>query len=112
MHGEGWVRRLGKAGGAVKRTLATSLDSLWNETLCWFGPNDDPIMQQLYQAGVIDALPDELRSRYLQKVMPTLQQMSFNVPATFNETKQRWDVNGVLPWEQWDNVGRRLSVRV
>ena len=108
MHGEGWVRRLSKAGGAVKRTLAASLDSLWNETLCWFGPNDDPVMQQLYQAGVLDALPDELRSRYLQKVMPTLQQMSFDVPVTFNETTQQWDVNGVLPWEQWDSVGRRF----
>ena len=109
MHGEGWVRRLAKAGGAVKRTLAASLDSLWNETLCWFGPNDDPVMQQLYQEKIIDALPDELRSRYLQKVMPTLRQMGFNVPAAFNETTQQWETNEPLPWERWDSVGRRLN---
>ncbi len=108
MHGEGWVRRLGKAGGAVKRTLAASLNNLWNETLCWFGPNDDPVMQQLYQEGVINATSDELRSRYLQKVMPTLKQMGFNVAATFNETTQLWETNEALPWQQWDNGGRRF----
>jgi phenylacetate-CoA oxygenase PaaI subunit len=110
MHGEGWIRRLAKAGGAVKRTLATSLNSLWNETLCWFGPNDDSVMQQLYQAGVIDALPDELRTRYLQKVMPTLHQMNFNVPVTLNETTQQWELNEALPWERWDTIGRRLNI--
>ncbi len=109
MHGEGWVRRLAKAGGAVKRTLATSIDQLWNETLCWFGPNDDFAMQHLHQEGVIDATPDELRSCYLHKVMPTLKQMGFGVPATFNETTQQWEANEALPWGRWDNVGRRFN---
>ena len=112
MHGEGWVRRLAKAGVAVKKTLAASLDQLWNETLCWFGPNDDTVMQRLYHEGVIDALPDELRSRYIQKIMPTLKKMSFNVPTTFNETTQQWEINETLPWDRWDSVGRRFSVRV
>src|ERR1700731_4224922 len=64
MHAEGWVRRLAKAGGAVRATLIASLQRLWNETLCWFGPNDDPTMQQLHQERIIDAAPGELRSRY------------------------------------------------
>ncbi len=109
MHGEGWVRRLSKAGGAVKRTLAASLAALWNETLCWFGPNNDPIMQHLYQEGILDAPPDELRSRYLQKVMPTLKNTGFNVPVTFNETTQQWELTETLPWQQWDAVARRLK---
>jgi phenylacetate-CoA oxygenase PaaI subunit len=58
MHGEGWVRRLAKAGGAVRATLVASLQHLWDETLCWFGPNDDPTMQQLYAEGILDATPD------------------------------------------------------
>src|SRR5947208_6032148 len=65
MHGEGWVRSLAKADGAVRAAMVASLNRLWNETLCWFGPKDDPTMQQLYQEGIIDATPDELRSRYL-----------------------------------------------
>ncbi|GAC1399020.1 MAG: phenylacetate-CoA oxygenase subunit PaaC [Ktedonobacteraceae bacterium] len=112
MHGEGWIRRLSKAGGAVKRTLATSLAHLWNETLCWFGPNDDSIMQRLYQEGILDATPDELRGRYLQKIMPTLKNAGFNVPAIFNETTQQWELTEALPWEQWDKVGRRMVVGV
>ncbi len=107
MHGEGWVRRLSKAGGAVKRTLVSSLISLWDETLCWFGPEDDPIMQHLYQQGIIDALPNELRSRYLQKVMPTLQQMNIEMPIMFNEITQQWEPTEELPWARWYEVGRR-----
>src|SRR5438067_5727486 len=34
MHGEGWVRRLAKAGGAVRAALVHSLEYLWNEVLC------------------------------------------------------------------------------
>src|SRR5712692_8914811 len=62
MHAEAWVRRLTKAGGAVRSALITSLNRLWDETLCWFGPNDDPNMQQLYHEEIIDATPDELRN--------------------------------------------------
>ena len=66
-------------------------------------------MSQLYHEGIIDALPDELRSRYLQKVMPTLQQMGFDVPVTFDQALQQWEINETLPWEQWNPVGRRLN---
>ena len=108
MHADGWVRRLAKAGGAVRSTLAASLDRLWDETLCWFGPNDDPTMRQLYNEGIIDATPDELRSRYLQKIMPTLSSLDLDVPASFNTTTKRWEPSVPLPWERWDVVGRRL----
>ncbi len=110
MHGEGWVRRLGKAGGAVHRTLAASIERLWNETLCWFGPNDDSTMQQLYQEGIIDATPDQLRNRYLQKVMPVLSAVGFTVPALFNATTKQWELTEDLPWSQWDTVARRWSL--
>src|SRR5437588_7315732 len=109
MHGEGWVRRLAKAGGAVRATLVASLERLWNETLCWFGPNDDPIMQRLYREGIIDATPDELRARYLKKIMHTLQGLDIEVPASFNASNKRWELTGALPWERWDAVGRRLG---
>ncbi|TMD74160.1 MAG: hypothetical protein E6I97_15835 [Chloroflexi bacterium] len=109
MHGEGWVRRLARAGGAVRATMAASLERLWNETLCWFGPNDDPIMQQLYREGIIDATPDELRARYLKKIMPTLQGLDIEVPVAFNASNKQWELTGALPWERWDAVGRRLG---
>jgi 1,2-phenylacetyl-CoA epoxidase catalytic subunit len=109
MHAEGWVRRLAKAGGAVRATLVASLNKLWNEVLCWFGPNDDPNMQQLYREGIIDATPDELRSRYLKKIMPTLSSLEIDVPATFNAPTKNWEITSPLPWDKWDAVGRRLG---
>jgi phenylacetate-CoA oxygenase PaaI subunit len=109
MHGEGWVRRLANAGGAVRAALVNSLMNLWNETLCWFGPNDDPPMQQLYQEGIIDAMPDELRSRFLAKVVPTLSSVSIDTPVTFNAATKRWNPGSPLPWAKWDATGRRLG---
>ncbi len=110
MHADGWVRRLAKAGGAVRSTLVASLLRLWDETLCWFGPNDDPNMQQLYREGIIDATPDELRRRYLQKIMPTLSSLEIDVPVFFNVDTKCWELRQSLPWHAWDSVTRRTSV--
>ena len=109
VHAEGWVRRLARAGGAVREALTNSIHRLWNETLCWFGPHDDPTVQQLYREGSIDATPDELRSRYLQKIMPTLRSVGIEVPVSFNATTKQWKLTQPLPWEKWDTVGRRLE---
>ncbi len=109
MHADGWVRRLAKAGGAVRSTLVASLNRLWDETLCWFGRNDDPNMQQLYSEGIIDATPDELRSRYLQKIMPTLSSLEIDVPVSFNTETKRWEPRQPLPWAEWDAIARRLG---
>jgi phenylacetate-CoA oxygenase PaaI subunit len=108
IHGEGWVRRLAKAGGAVRAALIGSLERLWDETLCWFGPNDDPTMQQLYREGIIDATPDELRSRYLQKIMPTLSGLGIAMPVSFAATTKRWEPTQALPWSNWNPTARRL----
>ncbi len=107
MHAEGWVRRLAKAGGAVRSTLVASLFRLWDETLCWFGPEDDPHMQSLYREGIIDATPDELRRRYLQKIMPTLISLDIDVPVRFNPDTHYWELRESLPWNAWDPVARR-----
>src|SRR5579884_2999129 len=109
MHAEGWVRRLANTGGAVRRALVRSLERLWDETLCWFGPQDDPVMQQLVQDGMLDATPDELRRRYLNKIMPTLSSLDIEVAASFNPETKSWEPAGHLPWERWDAVGRRLA---
>jgi phenylacetate-CoA oxygenase PaaI subunit len=109
MHAEGWVNRLAKAGGAVRAALVDSLQRLWDETLCWFGTYDDPVMQQLHQEGIIDATPDELRSRSLQKIMPTLSSLDIAVPTVFNAETKRWEPSQPLPWERWNAVSRRLK---
>ena len=110
VYAEAWVRRLSKPGGAVHAALVTSLTALWDETLCWFGLNDDPTMQRLYQEGIIDATPDELRARYLHKIMPTLSSLDIEMPVSFNAVTKQWELTQPLPWAQWNAVARRLGV--
>jgi phenylacetate-CoA oxygenase PaaI subunit len=107
MHADGWVRRLAKAGGAVRSTLVASLFRLWDETLCWFGPEDDPNVHSLYREGIIDAPPDELRRRYLQKIMPTLSSLEIEVPVFFDVETKCWELRQPLPWHTWDPEARR-----
>lgn len=109
MHGEGWVKRLANAGGAVRAALVQSLTNLWAETLCWFGADDDATMQQLYKEGILDAPPDELRSRYLAKVVPVLNSVGIDVPVTFNAVTKRYSQAQPLPWQRWDATGRRFN---
>jgi len=109
LHAEGWVRRLAKAGGAVRTALIAALKRIWDETLCWFGPNDDAAMIQLLKEGVIDATPDELRSRFLRKIMPTLNEVDIEVPTAFNVATKQWELTQALPWPAWDARGRRLG---
>jgi len=109
MHADGWVRRLAKAGGAVRATLVASLLRLWDETLCWFGPQDDPNMYSLYREGIIDAPPDELRRRYLQKIMPTLSSLEIDVPVCFNTETKVWELRQSLPLYAWDAEARRVT---
>lgn len=109
IHGEGWVRRLADAGGAVRTALVTSLQRLWTETLCWFGPDNDPAMRRLYEEGIIDATPDELRTRYLRKIMPTLHSLAIDVPVAFQVERKQWELSEPLPWTDWDATARRLG---
>lgn len=109
VHAEGWVRRLAGAGGAVRAALVASLLSLWDETLCWFGPDDDADMQRLYREDVIEAAPAVLRNRYLHTIMPTLASLEIVVPATLDVTSAQWELTQPLPWSAWTAVARRLG---
>jgi phenylacetate-CoA oxygenase PaaI subunit len=109
IHGEGWIRLLARTGGAVRQALIASLERLWDETLCWFGPADDTAMQRLYRDSIIDASPDELRSRYLDKIMPVLSSLDIEMPASFNTGTKHWEATRSLPWDRWDEAGRRLK---
>ena len=60
-----------------------------------------------YKQGIIDATPGELRSRYLQKTMPTLNELEIDVPVAFDAATKRWGPSQPLDWDKWDAVGRR-----
>jgi len=108
VYGAGWVRRLAGVGGAVRSALAAALLTLWDETLCWFGPDDDPYMLQLHHEEVIAVTPAQLRTRYLGTIMLVLSKLEIAVPAAFDETTRTWKLTRPLPWSSWDTESRRL----
>ena len=111
LHGEGWVRRLARTGGAVRAALEASLSRAWLETLCWFGPPDDARGALLQQGAVLAGGPEELRQRWLQRIGPAL--LETELAQTFSlqaGTARHWLVATPLPWERWDAARRRLKI--
>jgi hypothetical protein len=79
-------------------------------TVVWFVHNYFLILQRLYRERIIDATPDQLRSRYLQKIMHTLSSLEIDVPVVFDADMKRWELQQALPWNVWDSATRRTSV--
>src|SRR5262245_678768 len=97
-HGAGWLRRLGQAGGVPRVVIEEAVASIWPETLCLFGPDDDPTVGALHRAGVIAALPGELRERFLAQARELLVRASLTTQPAND-----------LPWARWDATKRRLD---
>ena len=104
-HGEGWVRRMAREGGAVRSAQQAALQRIWDEVFCWFGPSgaDDP----LKTAGVLEGAPDELRTRFLAIIGPTLGGLGLNLPL--RRVGAEWELTEPLPWERWDATTYRLA---
>ncbi|HEX6543223.1 MAG TPA: Phenylacetic acid catabolic protein [Ktedonobacterales bacterium] len=104
-HGEGWVRRMAREGGAVRAAQQRALRRVWDEVFCWFGPagTDDP----LKAAGVLDATPDDLRARFLAIIGPMLGTVGFDLPL--QRTGDRWELAEALPWDRWDAATYQLA---
>lgn len=107
VHGTGWVRRLAREGGAVRQALLDALTGAWDETLCWFGPEgaDDVLSRD----GVLDATPDQLRSRFLAQVGPTIEAAGLDLPVRRTAAGTGWELTRSLPWDRWDASTYRLA---
>lgn len=94
---EGRLREL-----SVARAEATALEeelaALLPETLCWFGPPDEPGLRLLNRAGVVRGTNDELRDGFLEVLRGRTARAGLRLPET-----------GELPWERWSSLERRLS---
>jgi phenylacetate-CoA oxygenase PaaI subunit len=107
MHGEAWVRRLARDEPAVRRALESALLSMWDETLCWFGPPDQT--GPLAEAHVLDASPDALRARFLAVVGPTIMASGVKLPVRRGADSASWELTRALPWSAWDASTYRLE---
>ncbi len=105
-HGEGWVRRMAREGGAARKSQQQALRRVWDEVFCWFGPADDGD-DPLKAAGVLDATPDELRARFLALIGPMLGTVGFDLPL--RRVGMRWELTEPLPWDRWDATTYQLA---
>lgn len=95
MHARDWFRRLGRQSDAAREALQATVDRIWPEVLCWFGRDGD--LDALAEIGVLDRGSAELRLRFVDRVVPLL-----------NEGGVAVDTGSDLPWEQWNDIARRL----
>jgi 1,2-phenylacetyl-CoA epoxidase catalytic subunit len=63
VHGEAWARRLCRAGDAARDGLVARLGETWAEVARWPGPDDDPGMAAVLDAGMVAEGPGALRER-------------------------------------------------
>ena len=97
LYGAGWFASLANGGSAPRGELESQLRRCWDEVLCFFGPAGGAGLQMLKNEGVLDADSEQLRSRFLERIAPSL-------------AEARMDLNGhPLPWERWDLQEWRLK---
>ncbi|HEY1389639.1 MAG TPA: Phenylacetic acid catabolic protein [Ktedonobacterales bacterium] len=107
-HGEGWVRRMAREGGAAREAQQQALRRVWDEVFCWFGPSDSSGEgEPLKTTGVLDATPDELRARFLAVIGPMLGTVGFDLPL--RRVGDRWELTEPLPWDRWDGATYQLA---
>lgn len=102
---DGWARHISGEGGATARRLDAALARVWDETLCWLGPQGDPLADAWYTLGVLDAMPDVLRARLLSYIGPIARGARLWLPTRPAPHGNAWELTAPLPWHRW-NAGR------
>jgi 1,2-phenylacetyl-CoA epoxidase catalytic subunit len=91
-----------------RRLFQERVDELLPEMLCWFGPDGEEGIEALEAEGLISMGNEEMRQRYLDKVVPLLQECKIEIPIRHSESEKRWEY-GELPWSEWNQLQRRLE---
>ena len=92
-----------------RKLLQERVDELLPEMLCWFGPDGEEGIEALRAEGLISMGNEEMRQRYLDKVVPLLQECGIDIPIRHSESEKRWEY-GELLWSEWNQLQRRLEM--
>jgi 1,2-phenylacetyl-CoA epoxidase catalytic subunit len=99
------------ADGRVRELAHTTLDhelaALLPETLCWFGPDREPGLEQLVEAGIVSHRNEELRQTFLERLAAVTEPAGVELPITA-ASDGTWTYPE-LPWSQWRSLERRLE---
>ena len=88
--------------------LQERVNDLFPEMLCWFGPEGEEGIEALRAEGLAKMSNEEMRQRYLDRIVPLLKGCGVEIPVERNESEQRWEY-GDLPWNEWNQLQRRLE---
>ena len=91
-----------------RRLFQERVDELFPEMLCWFGPDGEHGIEALRAEGLASMGNEEMRQRYLDRIVPLLQGCGIEVPVERNESDDGWEY-GELPWSRWNQLQRRLE---
>lgn len=102
LHGEGWFKRLA-AHDKEGVELAAKVEQILPEALAWLGLPDEAVLNR---EGILDAPPDELRARLMDRVGPLIAKSAAD--HLVRSEGGHWVYNGVIPWNRYDPTTRRL----
>lgn len=94
--GDTWLARLARWDEKKRGSLQASLNYFWTAAVGWFGPDDDAIVRTLYEHGILQATPADMRQRWLEQVTPLLQDNGLTPPAA------------EVDWSGWNAMYRDL----
>jgi phenylacetate-CoA oxygenase PaaI subunit len=109
MYGATWLRSLSRPGTQARAEMEQTLARMWPEVLCWLGRPEDKYQQHALAEGLLNDDVETLRQKFLQRVAPLLQELDYDLPVTFDEQQNRWQLSQELPWDRWNPRTRRLS---
>lgn len=98
LYAEGWLEILAAEAGS-RELLKEAMNSVWEETLAWFGPDGDPLFSTAAAAGVTDANGIELRRRFTDEIKNTVSKIS---GIGFPEDTP-------IAWNRWNAESRRYN---
>lgn len=105
-HGRGWVARLAQAESG-RDEMAEGFTVAWASCLRWFGGPEDSLIERLRAGGISDAGPEELRSRWLSRVGPVVEEAGLDLAS--GDGKGGWTSPVRLEWGGWDASRRRAA---
>lgn len=80
--GDAWLAKLCRMGDDMRGKMQAAVDHFWGTAVSWFGPDNDPAVTLLLQAGILHAAPDQMRRQWLNEVTPLLEKNDLAVPNT------------------------------
>lgn len=101
-YADGRVREL-----AATPALERELTALLPETLCWFGPDAEPGLELLFEAGIVSQRNETLRQTFLSRLAAVTEPAGVMLPIARNDD-DTWTYPE-LPWSQWNSLERRLA---